>query len=367
MWAAPAIRCLLAVALVSALVPGAAASAVPGATGPRAVDTAGAAEELEAVESHGTADSRAAVGPGAQDRPAADGTATRVRVYANGSARWTVRVRTRLSNDSEVEAYRRFQDRFRNDTARYLEPFRQRIRGTVASAANATDRPMNATDFTASTSIRQLPRRFGVVTYSFTWHGFARPAADGVAAGDAFVGGVLLSSGDTLTLVAPPDHAVARADPAPDRSDGGQLTWQGPRSFADRRPRARFVPGTAGGGAANDGRDGEGSPADGLPWYYPAGGLALLAGAALVAGLAYRRRETGAAGGTVPDAPLTDADRVHEQLAEAGGQLKQQEVAETLDWSASKTSRTLSDMEDEGVVERVRIGRENVVRLIDEE
>jgi uncharacterized membrane protein len=45
--------------------------------------------------------------------------------------------------------------------------------------------------------------------------------------------------------------------------------------------------------------------------------------------------------------------------------MKQAEVAEVLDWSASKTSRVLSDLEDDGIVERVRLGRENVVDLSD--
>lgn len=355
------------VAVVSAAGPGAVVPAAPGSAGQATTETVGTADAAGVVDARATA----------QDQPAADGTVTRVRVYANGSARWTVRTRTRLSNDSAVEAYRRFQDRFRNDTARYLDPFRQRIRGTVANAENATGRLMTATGFAASTSVRQLPRRFGVVTYSFTWRGFARPTADGVAAGDVFVGGFLLSSGDTLTLVAPAGYTVARAEPAPDRSDGGRLTWQGPRSFADRRPEAAFVPGATDGGAAGDGVVNDAGGADGVPWYYPVSGLALLAGALLAAGLAYRRRGASEAEATtggdagaasaVPDEPLSDADRVRKRLAEADGRMRQQQVAEAFGWSASKTSRTLSDMEDEGVIERVRIGRENVVRLTDEE
>lgn len=367
MSAGRALGWFMLVAVVSAAGPGVVVPTVPGSAGQATTETVGTADATGAVDARATA----------QDQPAADGTATRVRVYANGSARWTVRIRTRLSNDSEVEAYRRFQDRFRNDTARYLSPFRQRIRGTVANAENATTRSMTATDFAASTSVRQLPRRFGVVTYSFTWRGFARPTADGVAAGDVFVGGFLLSPGDTLTLVAPAGYTVARAEPAPDRSDDGRLTWEGPRSFADRRPEAAFVPGATDGGAAGDGAVNDADGADGVPWYYPVGGLALLAGALLAAGLAYRRRGASepeataggdaGAGSAVPDEPLSDADRVRKRLAEADGRMRQQQVAEAFGWSASKTSRTLSDMEDEGVIERVRIGRENVVRLTDEE
>lgn len=363
MWAVRVTWCLLVVVAM----PGVGAAVAPG-------PTAGAAE-TRAVGTTPFAADGTTPGDSAlrQEQPAADGTATRVRVYANGSARWVVQFRTRIENDLEAERYRTFQERFRNDTARSLDPFRDRIRGTVAGAAAATGRPMNATDFTATTSIRQLPRRYGVVTYAFTWEGFARTDGDTVTVGDAFEGGFLLSEGDTLTFVPPPGYGVAAADPDPDRRDDGRLTWEGARSFADERPLARFATtATDGGGdgaAAGTPTDGSTS---GVRWYYALGAV-VVAGALAGAAAVYRRRNDsdrgadaarGAAGGAAPpDPPLTDADRVRGLLTEEGGQLKQKQVAERLDWSASKTSRTLSSMEEEGTIERVRIGRENVVRL----
>jgi hypothetical protein len=366
MWAARVLCCLLVV--VAAPGVGAAAVAGSGVIGPAADSRAAdGATDGAALDASARTDEGAAL---RQEQPPGDGTVTRVRVSANGSARWSVQVRTRLENDSEAASYRAFQKRFRNDTARYLDPFRDRIRGTVASAAAATGRPMNATEFAASTSIRQLPRRYGVVTYEFTWAGFARPDSDAVVVGDAFEGGVLLSDGDTLTVIPPTDYGIAAVEPAPDRRDDSRLTWQGPRSFADERPMARFAD-----GAPTDGGTGTDTAADsGLPWYYAAAGIALLAGVLVVAGVVYRRRngDTGGAAGSAagttdaaapPGPPLTDADRVRELLVEADGQLKQTQIAEELGWSASKASRTLSSMEEEGTIERVRIGRENVVRL----
>jgi hypothetical protein len=364
MWAVRVTWCLLVVVAM----PGVGGAVAPG-------PTAGAAEARAVGTTPFVADGTATgYSTLRQEQPAADGTVTHVRVYTNGSARWVVQFRTRIANDTEAERYRTFQERFRNDTARSLDPFRDRIRGTVASAAAATGRPMNATDFTAATSIRQLPRRYGVVTYAFTWEGFARTDGDTVTVGDAFEGGFLLSEGDTLTFVPPPGYGVAAADPDPDRRDDGRLTWAGARSFADGRPLARFVA-----TATDDGSDGATAetPANdsttGVLWYYALGVVVVLAGGLVGATVIYRRRSgsdrdadgaRGAAGGAAPpDPPLTDADRVRSLLTEEDGQLKQKQVAERLDWSASKTSRTLSSMEEEGTIERVRIGRENVVRL----
>jgi uncharacterized membrane protein len=62
--------------------------------------------------------------------------------------------------------------------------------------------------------------------------------------------------------------------------------------------------------------------------------------------------------------PLTDEERVQQALANEQGRMRQADLAEELDWSASKTSRVLSGMADEGTIEKIRVGRENVVDLV---
>ncbi|MFC7115619.1 helix-turn-helix transcriptional regulator [Natronoarchaeum sp. GCM10025703] len=63
--------------------------------------------------------------------------------------------------------------------------------------------------------------------------------------------------------------------------------------------------------------------------------------------------------------PVTDEDRVRTLLADNDRRLKQSAIAAQLEWSDSKTSRVLSSMADEGTVEKLRIGRENVIDLAD--
>ncbi len=65
--------------------------------------------------------------------------------------------------------------------------------------------------------------------------------------------------------------------------------------------------------------------------------------------------------------PLTDEDRVKRLLRENGGRLQQGEFVERTEWSKSKVSRLLSRMEEDGDVEKITIGRENLVVLADEE
>lgn len=331
-----------------------------------------------------------------QAEPETDNTVTRIELRADGDARWTVRVRTRLSTQAEVDAYRTFQERFRNDTASSLDPFRERIRGVVASAAEATGREMRATNFTATTDIQQVPRRWGVVSYSFTWEGFAAGRESELRVGDTFEGGLFITANDTLAIEGPPGYAVATVDPAPTSQEDGTLTWVGRVDFADRRPQARFVPADAtpgsetptapatspGSGPGNGDGSGDNTgdnPGVGSNVVLALAGISV--GLAAVLGLVLWRRTrsgdgagptagtgpaAGAGGGdSEPAELLSDGERVVRLLENEGGRMRQSAVADRLEWSASKTSRTVSSLAEDGEVEKLRIGRENVVSLAD--
>ncbi|NHN46237.1 helix-turn-helix domain-containing protein [Halostella sp. JP-L12] len=102
-----------------------------------------------------------------------------------------------------------------------------------------------------------------------------------------------------------------------------------------------------------------------------AGGLLL--GVGLVVGwFLLRRRRTGEEGTveaaeTAPEAAdeplLTDEQRVIQLLEENGGRMKQAAIVNETEWSKAKVSRLLSDMVDEGKIEKLSIGRENIIHL----
>ena len=315
-----------------------------------------------------------ALGPAAAqpDQPEADNTATRIELAANGTAHWRVDVRTRLRTEGEVAEYERFQADFRADTARYLDPFRDRIVGVVDNAENVTGRSMVATGFTASTHVQQVPRRWGVVTFEFTWTGFAATAGETVVVGDVFEGGYFLARNDTLTVAAPPGYAVAEVDPRPGEREPDAVTFTGREDFTDGRPHVRFEPGTGDGdGGAETGR-GPFRPGD-LPTFWPAV-VALAVGAGAIALWWFRRRRRGgpvATEAAAADATddlgdiVTDEDRVRRTLEDNGGRMRQRDLAGALGWSSSKTSRVLSDMAEAGTVEKLRLGRENVIDLVE--
>lgn len=357
---------------------------------------------------------------GVQSPPETDATVTRVRVLSNGTAVWSLTVRMQLASEDDEQAFAAFQEEFEDNRAAFLEDYRDRMQGVVSAAETVTDREMSATGFTAETGTETVPRQWGYVTYEFRWTGFASVDNDTVRVGDVFEDGLFLEDEDILVVDSPDGHEPTAVAPDPDETGDGTLRWYGPVTFDDRRPTVTFDPtgdGGTGDGAGDNGEDPDDSTLS-LPVAFGAAGLVVLVGV----GVFYLRRlgmadnaEDGRAkpdatdaGGdgvtestpadTVDDSATdtgtrepgrqgtdemagagnastagavhdlaTDEDRVVAALTAAGGRMKQSDLADELDWSASKTSRVLSDMADEGQVEKLRIGRENVIDLSEED
>ena len=306
--------------------------------------------------------------------PETDNSVVRIALADDGSARWTVQIRTRLDSRERVDQYAAFRRGFERDPGRYLGPFRSRIRGVVAGASNATGREMRATEFGATVGIQEVPRRWGVVTYEFTWTNFARPANGTLVVGDAFEGGFFIAANDTLQIAAPSGYAFETVAPVPDTREDGVVAWTGREDFADGRPRVVAAPDGDASTAAVSGR--------GADPVLPLVGVTL-ALVAVTAVVLYRRREGGRTADdareaepetaaaepaeTDAEAPIrTDEERVLELLRDRGGRVRQADLAAELDWSASKTSRVVGRLAEDGAVEKLRIGRENLVALPDE-
>ncbi|MDL5360963.1 helix-turn-helix domain-containing protein [Halalkalicoccus sp. NIPERK01] len=63
----------------------------------------------------------------------------------------------------------------------------------------------------------------------------------------------------------------------------------------------------------------------------------------------------------VAEAVLTDEERVHRLLESNEGRMRQARIVEETEWSKSKVSMLLSEMEAEGSITKLRIGRENII------
>jgi hypothetical protein len=342
-----------------------------------------------------------------------DRTEFRITLYENGSARWTFRYQQTLDNETERTDFGTFAERFNTEETALYTDFVNRSEALTASGSEATGREMAATDFSREAFVNDLGNQ-GVVEMSFRWDGFARAEGDRVVVGDVFDGGLYIRADQRLVFSHGPELAFAEAAPDPDSVSGGTLadsesvTWSGERSFTDGRPRLVLSPasttGTPDGGDGGDGgtatsttggvNGGSDGGGDGL-----LGLVGLLVVVILGLGAAYAYRSgalggetdaggSGGAGGTAAttsekdegsDAAaeaepepepepavsdemlLSDEDRVMKLIEENGGRMKQVNIVDETDWSKSKVSMLLSDMEEDELISKLRVGRENII------
>ena len=156
-----------------------------------------------------------------------------ITLQEDGTALWHVEYRTALVSDEDVVLFDVYAD---NMSSTWLPGFQELMQRSAAEAAAATSRPMETRDFSGDAVIQTSPTgQYGVVSYSFSWRGFAE-SGNNVAMGDALAGGLYLAKENTLIIRYPSGYSVSVAERAPDQVRDG-LIWYGQRSFGAGEPR----------------------------------------------------------------------------------------------------------------------------------
>lgn len=297
-----------------------------------------------------------------------DATLTRLDVDENGDADFSLEIRTRLESDDEREAFADYSSAVESNTSVYLDPFRRDMTDLVDRVSRSTGREMGASGFSVETRTETLPRERGVVEYRFTWTGFA-VSEDGRLRMDGALGGYILDDGDSLEIAYPEGYGVETVSPGPDSTGSRSVRWDGPRDFTEEQPEvvvSEEAAGTGGDGAS-DGGEGE----DGLPVGVV---VAFVAVVAAVGVGVYLLNEREGIGEDEPDSGLAgveeavpDTERVMTMIEDAGGKMKQKRIVEETGWSEAKVSQVTSKLEDDGEIRKLRMGRENVLEILDEE
>jgi uncharacterized membrane protein len=271
-----------------------------------------------------------------------------ISLREDGTANWHVEYRTLLAGNEDVRV---FDSYAKNVSLTYLPEFRDLMQHSAAQAAAATSRPMEITDFAGDAVIQTTPTgRYGVVYYSFNWKNFAKTVPD-LAMGDAFAGGLFLAKDNTLVIRYPAGYSVTVAEPSPDQVRDG-LMWYGQRSFGAGEPRLVLEK-------------------PGVPWLplLLGGLLCVLILGGLYVVLSKRRSlepvETDDPPVTLSETELLSLEeRIIQLLKTSGGEQYQSEIVKNLGLPKSTVSATLNDLHQRGIIQKVKKGRENLIRLV---
>ncbi|ELZ50397.1 hypothetical protein C464_02315 [Halorubrum coriense DSM 10284] len=410
----PALRALLIAFVTLALVTSAGGAVGAATTVPSTLD----ADDTAAHVSVGTADERirgsiddrsTAARPQTEDAVTSP-SATRIRVALNPdrSADWTVAVRYSLADENETATFRTVGERFRDGE---VGPDAELFEGFRRAANRNVDRSMAIEGVEREFVVHEDPSEFDVATddaaavgelrLTFTWTAFLAQDGENLVLGDAlttpdnatWLGS--LEADQTLEVRTPEGYTVTGTpSTAVTQLSDGDVIIQGPQTFDGGEPVA-IVYSPAGVGSPPWGmfvaaivlaavlvagsvvgyrRVSADEGAAGEPLANGEGGAPSGTGQRTAGDPAAGRREDPDAAGESDDGAdepdlslLSDEERVERLLGENGGRMRQADIVAETGWSDAKVSQLLSAMADEGRVEKLRLGRENLISLPDDE
>jgi hypothetical protein len=340
----------------------------------------------------------------AQEAPEIDGpSATTFDVYleADGDARWVVAMTYPLDTEDERDAFRSYAEAFEDGTVE-AAPSVDFFRAAAAGASTVADREMRVVSVSRGST---LGAERGTLELSFTWTAFLGQEGGSYVLRDALRtpdGTWLhsLESGQQLRIHTPSGYDIVRSIEA--RQENESLVITGPETFDSEEFVVAYEP-----SEPRTQSDTTTSPTESTDWGVVATGLLGLLLVVVVLFALWRWRsaepiladetgeseDVGAAppaepsgapptesegaesGGEGPEEEangvdpelLSDEERVEYLLEQNGGRMRQAAIVAETDWSDAKVSQLLSRMAEEGTIEKLRLGRENVISLPDGE
>ena len=307
-------------------------------------------------------------------------TTVTIELQQDGDARWNVTTRFPLTTENETAAFRRVADDF--EKGRLDTTFSTDVFETLADrASERTGRPMEITDVART---RNATNTTGRLTLTFTWTNFARTSGSDIVLGDVF----RLESGTWLPsitdgqrlVIRPPDRYGVDTSPNGIGVNNGVIDVNGSHDFS--------------GGLNVEYVRSQGEPPNGLDWsQLPV--IVVLVMAMGVGGLGvyvWTKRQNEPVSSVRADGPvadereetdvapapaaeddevreelLSDEERVERLIAENGGRMMQADIVKDTNWSNAKVSQLLSAMDEDGRINKLRIGRENLITFPDED
>ncbi|MFB6252566.1 MAG: helix-turn-helix transcriptional regulator [Halobellus sp.] len=341
-------------------------------------------------------------------------TSVTISLRPDRSAYWQVEMQYPLETENETQGFRRIASRYENEQG-VVGPRVMLFEALSQQASEATGREMSITNVTYRGSV-DADRGTGTLALTFTWINFLEQGDNQTlvledvfslpsAEEDDRQTWLSIFDADQTIRIRPPDGYTVTSTSIAVQQRESAIIFTEPSDFEGDRD-LRIVYSTVG-------------PADRLPLSLIGGGaviaVAIAAGAWVLRGRQTVQPDRRRASGdevTRPEGPadephsseaappagvsehsdatpttdterdvddaddesegidpslLSDEERVEHLLEQNGGRMKQATIVDETGWSDAKVSQLLSTMADEGRVNKLRLGRENLISLPDDE
>jgi uncharacterized membrane protein len=346
-----------------------------------------------------------------------------VNVNESTDALWTMEKYIHFAKESDFSEWIQMDhnlSRYRN-----IPEYEEIIKSFQNSSANFSNRSMKVENFTISYDTKKtISERLGIIRYSFVWKNFSYNDSGKIYIGDAFPGGVLFLSPDNQLIIRIPEgYNVTNVTPVFDKKNGNLLIWDGTlySNFSNGEPFVELSPmnTTKVTSAGNSyvsrlaklpileivlifilimavlafvrlwkkRRSGNVSTADMVTqvpremlheiseipgaWTKIVQSVQREFGEESIEELEKAAREQRLKNIGMPLSELShedleDEEMIKQFLLRSGGQAYQTDIVEHSGLSKSKISMVLSKMKDDGIIIKIRKGKENLIRLVKE-
>lgn len=320
--------------------------------------------------------------------PAHEETTFAIQIEGDGDGEFTVSMAFTLENESDRAAFDRLREEY--EAGESVGPTVEPYEAAAEQVDPSVDRSMEIQDVGRSSRVESTSNgSLGVLELQFVWTNFAVVTEERVVVEDPFKGGWFgdLGSSQRLSIEPPAEYRVpVTANPSTDIDDGS-LHWEGPQAFGADEPRVIFETASVPGadldrsvvaavaliaifglalfawrrGWLTGGGEDEPAGTDTATGPEPDDGEAPGEAEPTEAGLPLLGGED--ADEEIDESLLSDEERVEALLRRNDGRMKQARIVEQTRWSNAKVSQLLSSMAEEGRIEKLRIGRENLISL----
>lgn len=281
-------------------------------------------------------------------------------IDGDGGAWYIMEYRVPLDTQEKIDQFEDFKTMVEGSST-HRDEFEAEMRDLVFEASYGTSRPMTASDFDVSVKIQKtLTGKRGYVKYSFKWTNFAKKTDSTISVGDVLFGGQDLLEDDAFVIKIPDGYKVSEVSPTPDIKRSDELVWNGPRTlvldvvFEKSSPWFTYVLLLlllAGGGYYYTKKNDKGQ-------HIKKSGIRVQEASAI--------SDPPASPPSKPEISKvfeSEEDVVASIVREHGGAMMQSELVKKTGFSKSKISTLLNKMDKAGRVQRIKKGRENMVRL----
>lgn len=328
-----------------------------------------------------------------------------VGVNDSGDSQWTLEKRLVLTK-TELKEWEGILNSSQN-MSRYndITELSEIINRFNTSTQNFTNRSMKVEEFNSSRIFydteKTASNSFGIIRYKFEWKNFSSTDTGIIYVGDAFSNDMLLSSENVLIIEIPEGYKVLNSSPIYDRQESNRLIWEGKiyQNFTNGEP-ALILSRINRSNITDEGNI-YGITLQQLSLVFVALiGLTTFSAAGILVAFFKRRNSRNLknslyadlinaqkwrgqliinpsqedhdnesiyeTNGTAPMPSkeiLSYEEMIEQYLIQTGGQAFQSNIVKELGLSKSTISNLLADMKEKGRIIKIKKGKENLIRL----